>query len=53
MIKFSLHNTLPGNGDFWQLVLIPTVSIFRSVELHTAATAEWLFWSITIIHEKK
>lgn len=52
----KLFSTFPSNKDaFWQIVLIPTVSILRCSEddRYTVVNIEWLFWNIsTIINDK-
>lgn len=53
MIDFKTFNTLPSKKDkFWQVVLIPTVSVLNSIEKrdkYVAINVEWLFWSFTTI----
>jgi hypothetical protein len=55
-ITTKIYNTLPSKKDaFWQLVLIPTVSIVRSIDRrddYTAVNIEWLFWSVITIFQK-
>ena len=52
-MKVKIFNTLPSKKDhFWQVILIPTVCVLRSVEIrdqYTAINCEWLFWSITFL----
>jgi hypothetical protein len=51
-MNIKLFNTAPSKNDpFWQIVLIPTITILRSPEdaAYTVFSMEWLFWSITII----
>lgn len=49
----KLFSTAPSKkDDFWQIVLLPTVTILRSPELdepYTVLSIEWLFWSVTTI----
>ena len=59
-MRFTAFNNFPGErDDFWQVVLIPTISVLRSVDLcdrYTAITFEFLFWSATILiedHDKR
>ena len=56
-MRFTAFNNFPGErDDFWQVVLIPTISVLRSVDLcdrYTAITFEFLFWSATILIEDK
>jgi hypothetical protein len=51
-MDIKLFSTIPNKKDkFWQLVLLPTITILRSPtdEPYTVLSLEWLFWSITII----
>ena len=51
-MDIKLFSTTPNKKDsFWQLVLLPTITILRSPENepYTVFSLEWLFWSITII----
>lgn len=49
-IKLLTFNTLPSNEtNYWQVVFLPTVSAYRSSDSHTAISAEWLFWSLTLL----
>ena len=52
-MEFKLFNTLPSGKDiFWQIVLVPTVTVLRNNEpegSYTVCSAEWLFWSLTFI----
>lgn len=52
-MKIKTFSTVPCEKDpFWQLVIIPTISILRSPDVHEAYTVvnmEWLFWSLSII----
>ncbi len=53
-IKAHGHNTLPTSKDYWwQIVLLPTISIFNRVdaESYAAINFEWLFWSFTVTVE--
>lgn len=49
----KLFSTAPTKSDFfWQIVLLPTVTILRNAEPegpYTVVTVEWLFWSLTTI----
>ena len=48
-------NTGPHDkDDFWQIVLLPTITILRNREFnksYTVLSVEWLFWSITLIQD--
>ena len=52
-MNVKTFNTLPNPKDhFWQVVLLPTISVLRSPDVHEAYTAincEWLFWSVTFL----
>lgn len=54
-ISFKLFNTIPSKKDhFWQIVLIPTISVLNSIstdDKYVALNLEWLFWSFTILFE--
>ena len=52
-MKVQTFSTLPTkNGEFWQIVVIPTITILRSPDKYdpyTAVSFEWLFWSCTFL----
>jgi hypothetical protein len=52
-MNIKLFNTAPKSSDvFWQIVLLPTITILRNTEFdqgYSVISAEWLFWSVTII----
>ena len=52
-MKVKAFNTLPNSKDpFWQVVLLPTISVLRSPDVYdpyTAVNCEWLFWSVTFL----
>ena len=54
-IRLRMFNTLPNKKDpFFQIVLIPTVSILNSIskdDEYIAVNFEWLFWSLTTLYE--
>jgi hypothetical protein len=56
-MKIATFNTLPSNKDsFWQVVLLPTISVLKSVDRYdnyTAISCEWLFWSCTFLIDNK
>jgi hypothetical protein len=56
-IRTQTFNTLPHEKDsFWQVVVIPTISILKSIERddpYTAISCEWLFWSCSFLISKK
>lgn len=51
-MKVQLFSTTPHHSlDFWQLVLLPTISIFRKKDdymSYTVVNFEWLFWNLSI-----
>ena len=52
-IRSQVFTTYPSKRDsFWQVVILPTVSILRSVDdndPYVAITIEWLFWSTSFL----
>jgi hypothetical protein len=49
-IKLLTLNTLPCNeNNYWQIVFLPTISLYKSFGSHYAINAEWLFWSVTLL----
>lgn len=52
-MDIKLFSTTPSKKDiFWQVVLLPTITILRNTDLgqsYTVVSCEWLFWSVTII----
>ena len=52
-MKVLTFNTLPSKKDpFWQVILLPTITILNSADKHdqyVAANCEWLFWSCTFL----
>lgn len=54
-LKLATFNTFPSKKDsYWQVVLIPTVSVLNSIsrdDKYIAVNFEWLFWSFTTIFE--
>ena len=50
-MKVKTFNTLPSyKDDFWQVVILPTITILRNTdEPYTAVSCEWLFWSCTFL----
>lgn len=52
-VNAKLFNTLPSKKDtFWQMVLLPTISVLNSVDPYdeyVAINFEFLFWSLTIL----
>lgn len=52
-MKIATFNTMPNSKDnFWQITLLPTICILKSVDYYdqyTAINCEWLFWSVSFI----
>jgi hypothetical protein len=51
-MTLKLYNTLPNKKEqWWQIVLIPTISIMHKnkYDSYVAINFEFLFWSCTII----
>lgn len=52
-MNVKLFSTAPTKSDFfWQIVLLPTITILRNTEsegAYTVVSFEWLFWSVTTI----
>lgn len=52
-LSVNMYNTLPTpKSHWWQLVVIPTISVMNNIQKHdpyVAINVEWLFWSVTII----
>jgi hypothetical protein len=49
-LKLLTLNTLPSNkSNYWQIVFLPTISMYRSYGSHYTINAEWLFWSVTLL----
>lgn len=45
----KLFSTTPHKSvNFWQIVLLPTISILRYESEYTVVNFEWLFWNISI-----
>jgi hypothetical protein len=51
---FKTFSTFPSKkDDFWQVVVIPTISFLVSKEeSYSVVSFEWLFWSATICFKK-
>ena len=52
-MNVKLFSTAPyPNDEFWQIVIVPTVTVLRHnypKEAYTVCSVEWLFWSLTFI----
>lgn len=52
-MDIKLFSTAPSEKNvFWQVVLIPTITILRNKEFsesYKVFSFEWLFWSVTIL----
>jgi len=57
MISIKMFSTVPCKEElFWQIVLLPTVTILRSPDeanQYTVVGFEWLFWSVSIFINDK
>ena len=46
-------NAPKKSNDYWQIVFIPTVALYKQAvnlsDWHIAINFEWLFWSMTIL----
>jgi len=55
-IRAKAFTTLPTKEDeFWQIVVIPTISVLNSInrdDRYIAVSFEWIFWSFTFIFSK-
>jgi hypothetical protein len=56
-MNVKLFSTVPSRKEpFWQIILLPTISILRSpdvVDQYTVVNIEWLFWSVAILSHDK
>lgn len=57
-MNFKLFSTTPSkNEPFWQIIIIPTITVLRSPDVrdrYTTINFEWLFWSaVLFIGDKK
>lgn len=56
-VRMTGFNTLPSKKEwFWQVVLLPTISVLRNVEKnppYVAVNFEWLFWSFSLIFQNE
>ena len=52
-MHLKLFSTAPSSKDtFWQIVIVPTISVLRSNDTersYTVCSVEWLFWSLTFV----
>lgn len=52
-MEVKLFSTAPHpKDDFWQIVIVPTITVLRNNELessYTVCSVEWLFWSLTFV----
>jgi hypothetical protein len=51
-MTIKTFNTLPDkNEPFWQVIILPNITILRSpdpFDKYTVVNFEWLFWSVSI-----
>lgn len=56
-MNVKLFSTVPSRKEpFWQIILLPTITILRSpdvVDQYTVVNLEWLFWSVSIFSNDK
>lgn len=57
-MNVKLFSTVPSREEtYWQIILLPTITILRSpnpADKYTVVNLEWLFWSVSIFsHDKK
>ena len=56
-MNVKLFSTVPSRKEpFWQIILLPTITILRSPEpadQYTVVNFEWLFWSVSIFSNDK
>ncbi len=52
-MNVKLFSTTPDNRDtFWQIAILPTITIIRNNAPegpYTVCSFEWLFWSLTFL----
>ena len=52
-MNIKLFSTAPHSTDtFWQIVIVPTISVLRNnvpEGAYTVCSVEWLFWSLTFV----
>jgi len=57
MISIKTFSTVPCKEEqFWQIILLPTITILRSPDEannYTVVNLEWLFWSVSIFFNDK
>ena len=57
MISIKTFSTAPCKEEpFWQIILLPTITILRSpdpFDQYTVVNLEWLFWSLSIFNRPK
>lgn len=56
-MNVKLFSTVPSRKEpFWQIILLPTITILRSPDIidpYTVVNVEWLFWSVAIFSHDK
>ena len=57
MMSIKTFSTVPCKDEpFWQIILLPTITILRSpdpADEYTVVNLEWLFWSVSIFFNDK
>ena len=51
-MKLDGNYRISSNDGYWQIVFIPTVTLFN-IDKETVVSFEWLFFSIDIIFNRK
>ena len=56
-MSIKTFSTVPCKDEpFWQIILLPTITILRSpdpADEYTVVNLEWLFWSVSIFFNDK
>jgi hypothetical protein len=57
MMNVKTFSTVPCKEEsYWQIILLPTITILRSpdaADKYTVVNLEWLFWSVSIFFNDK
>jgi hypothetical protein len=56
-MSIKTFSTVPCKEEsYWQIILLPTITILRSpdaADKYTVVNLEWLFWSVSIFFNDK
>lgn len=56
-MNVKVFSTTPSKKDyFWQIVLLPTITVLKNQDpsdTYTVVNIEWLFWSVSIFLNDK